>query len=1400
MRRPLADHPPNRLARYVVALLVALAPSLLGPRAASAHALLVQANPAPDSVIARAPAVASFVFSEALNLALTRVQITDAGGQSLTTDPGHLASGHGGTLWLLSLPTVRPGVYSVFWTSESATDGHVRSSFYTFRVAATGGAAGLGAAPAATTTGRGFGAILDGGSAVTALFTWLGFLAQSLWLGALIVEVAVLVPARRARQTPQARLAWAAAPRLCWTVRAALVLTLCALVGEIVSLATQAGGGDWGAALSGVTLRGLFSSQNGHVLLARLALLLAVFLVAGRVGIPTAVALVDAPRQRPRRSTQALGIVAARPLPLMLRWEVGRAPLALGAVAYLLLVALSGHAADVTPGLLAYPIDGLHLLCTAAWAGGIATLAIAVLPARSTLAPAERAAAVLPLLDRFSPVAYLAVGVLALSGLYNAVVHVGAPATLGGTTYGQLLILKLGLVGVLVLLSASHVYRLRPRIARAQERAAHDAHDADAAAVVHEGLATLAGRLRIESGVGAAILLATALMTQTLPAPAPPTTASTAPTAPTAPATPIIPPSIDGTAATGDLRARLTITPPAVGTALFTLLVWEQGTPITENTGAAIIHLYPANRPDRYTTLTPTGRGTRFAERGSLPLDGTWRADVSVRTATVNDYRTLPFTFTVGPGAGFLAPGVRGLVTLRIAPGRVGVPNTVTIAGVRARGVQLLSESLDMPMGRLPYTATPLGDGRWQARNVYPLMNGRWALTVQVQDGGSAGRGRLLRRFVYFVPLRGTVRLLSAGTAAPARARASTTAAPSAVRWTGLPASAVVSFADNGLVYVPGLATLVHVGSQNHSVTLAPDGTLWVMDYAGGRVAVLDPRTGRTIARITVGIAPAHAVFTPDGRRAYVSNLLSNDVSVVDVRARRVVTTISVQPGLQPHALAISPDGREVWAPCGLGGGIWVIDTRTYKVARLIPTGGFPHAVTFSPDGRTAYLVDASPGKDSGLFVIDRATGHIRARIAVGTGSAMVVAGRDGRRVYVTGQGGGVLTVIDAATLKIVTRVPVGTAPHGLVVTPDGRLLYVAANTSRQVAVVDTATDRVVATVPVPGTADELALWPSVQGAPGVRRLQGVTTPAAPARWAAVPGPRTIVHALRRAPWGALYAGVSGGVYSSRDGGVSWCPVGHGFPATEAWGVAAVHQAHGDRVLAAAEDGSIYRLALGRDTDRWTGVRVGTAAYSVFGIPGSDVALAGSDHGILRSSDGGRSWTLVARVRGDNVAVTSFARDPERGTLYAGVAGGASALRVSRDGGRTWQAAPGSPPPSIEALLATPGRLYAGVMGGPGAPGIYAGVGHGFVSLARGLPRQADGMTVATTGSQTGAGEDGLLLGTMGVGVYRRAGSGWTRLGRGPGDGVVTALLVLPGRPPVALAGTDSGLYRAPLP
>ncbi len=1037
---------------------------LLSRGIASAHAHLVQADPAPDSVIAAAPHVATFVFDEPLNPALTRVRVTTAAGVPVTTTTGDLAPGHNGKLWQLPLPALRPGTYSVIWISESATDGHVMSSFYTFRVASSGGTTGVGAvtgtAGGVYGGGGGGGGGRPGGAVAVALATWLGLMAQALWLGAVVIDLAVLGPARYAGETPEGRLASAATRPLWMVMRVALVVVLVSLGAEVLSLALAGTGGDWSRAVAPATLGGILSGQNGRLLQARVILLVLALPLAAVTRVPaTAAGAASAPlRQRARG---VLGLTAAAlPVPL---WVLTRGTLLFLAATYMRLVAMSGHAADVTPAWLSDAIDWLHLIGTAAWAGGIAALAYAVLPRRRALPADQRAAAVLPLLDRFSPVAYTSVGVLAASGLYNAVNHLDAPSLLASTLYGQVLVLKLGLVGLLIVLSATHVMCLRPRIARAQglvHRGAHAAHGARAVAVVHEGLATLAARLRLEAGVGAAILLATALMGQTLPA-------HSAPARP-ASALPTVPASITGSATMGDLRGQLTLAPPAVGATTITLSLRENGVPLTGGTAAAIIHLFPAAHPALRATLDPVEHNERFTVRGSLAAAGAWRADVLVRTLTVNDYRTLPFTFTVGPGASFLAPGVDpDALTMTVTPGLLSAFNTITVGGVQARAVRLLSQSLDMRMGAVPVPMTDLGGGHWRASGILPPMLGHWALTVQAQRA----RGwSSLRRFVYVVPFNGPMRLL---------------------------------------------------------------------------------------------IPPA-----------------------------------------------------------------------------------------------------------------------TRARVTAQTG----------------------------------TRV-----------------------------------------------------------------------------WTPVRGPRTVIHALVRAPWGALYAGTSQGIFASTDRGATWHPVGSGFGGGEAWGIAAVRGPQGDAILVAANDGFVYRLP--RGGGRWTRAvaAIGAqGAFAVYALPHPGAALAGSDHGIFRSVDGGRSWRRVASTAGGAVVV--FARDPANGTLYAGLAGLPRPLRMSVDDGANWRTPPAPlPPPSVEALLAVAGRMYAGVMGPPGGRVVWVGGGRGFVPRASGLPRAADGMVLAAINGTP----PHLLLGTMGLGVYRTTPEGrWARLGQGPGDGIVTSLLVVPGTHPIVLAGTAAGIYR----
>ena len=59
-------------------------------------------------------------------------------------------------------------------------------------------------------------------------------------------------------------------------------------------------------------------------------------------------------------------------------------------------------------------------------------------------------------------------------------------------------------------------------------------------------------------------------------------------------------------------------------------------------------------------------------------------------------------------------------------------------------------------------------------------------------------------------------------------------------------------------------------------MAVSPDGTrAYVTNLGSGTVSVIDTDTNTVIATITVGSGPAGVAVSPDGTRAYVTNLSS---------------------------------------------------------------------------------------------------------------------------------------------------------------------------------------------------------------------------------------------------------------------------------------------------------------------------------------------------------------------------------------------------------------------------------------------------------------------------------------------------------------------------------------------
>jgi copper resistance protein D len=103
----------------------------------------------------------------------------------------------------------------------------------------------------------------------------------------------------------------------------------------------------------------------------------------------------------------------------------------------------------------------LHVLSAATWTGGLGAVVVLLATNRSLLATA---------LPRFSKLATVCLGVVAITGVFNGLIELSGPRdlldALFGTGYGVLVLLKLGCLGVLAALGANIRWRLLPAVLR----------------------------------------------------------------------------------------------------------------------------------------------------------------------------------------------------------------------------------------------------------------------------------------------------------------------------------------------------------------------------------------------------------------------------------------------------------------------------------------------------------------------------------------------------------------------------------------------------------------------------------------------------------------------------------------------------------------------------------------------------------------------------------------------------------------------------------------------------------------------------------------------------------------------------------------------------------------------
>lgn len=140
-----------------------------------------------------------------------------------------------------------------------------------------------------------------------------------------------------------------------------------------------------------------------------------------------------------------------------------------------------------------------------------------------------------------------------------------------------------------------------------------------------------------------------------------------------------------------------------------------------------------------------------------------------------------------------------------------------------------------------------------------------------------------------------------------------------------------------------------------------------------GSVVRVDLVSRTVAAVIPVGLHPSGLAYDRRRELLYAANGNSDDVSVIETRTDRVVTTLAIAPfqqrltGLAPTAVAVSPNGRRLYVALGGVNAVAVYDVQESapRLLGLIPTGWYPSSLDVSGDGR-ALAVGTLLGVGSG--------------------------------------------------------------------------------------------------------------------------------------------------------------------------------------------------------------------------------------------------------------------------------------------------------------------------------------------------------------------------------------------------------------------------------------------------
>jgi copper transport protein len=401
-----------------VLALAAIVAALALPAAAWAHAALLRTAPSPSGTVNTPPKQVALTYSEAVEPRFAIVSVTDVNANRVTSGSPRRSPTDPDTL-VVPLKKLGEGWYLVYWRVISV-DGHPVRGAFTFAVGPNPGPAPQFVIPSISETAA---------TPRLLIARWLTFLSVMAAIGLFALRIAIARPVVRRVKGTRLR---AVSSAFVVTAAIALVATPVYLLLATAQFALR----PWYEIGTLVPLIRVSSFGRGYV---DLELTFLLFVLAALVAL-----WLDQPERERRSIVELLALAGAG--------------VAAGAV--LLIPGLAGHAAQTSPRAWSLLFDWSHLTAGSLWIGGLIGL-IVLWP---SLPAAKRIAGLAVCVPRFSNVAFVSVNVLVASGVAASIVHLPTVSSLWQTSYGQAILVKVGLLGGTMMIAAINLLWTRPRL------------------------------------------------------------------------------------------------------------------------------------------------------------------------------------------------------------------------------------------------------------------------------------------------------------------------------------------------------------------------------------------------------------------------------------------------------------------------------------------------------------------------------------------------------------------------------------------------------------------------------------------------------------------------------------------------------------------------------------------------------------------------------------------------------------------------------------------------------------------------------------------------------------------------------------------------------------------------